>query len=104
MIEGHVTYDLVPGVDQEAYVAWAKKTVASILKQPGIIEFRANRNVLGSPQIRTTSVWRSGPDWFSYADGPWKASEAELRRFATNIRVELWGPSVLVPEPLRPGK
>lgn len=30
--------------------------------------------------------------------------QAELRAFATNIKVELWGPSRVVPEPVRPRK
>jgi hypothetical protein len=30
--------------------------------------------------------------------------ESELRMFATNISIELWGPSPVVPKPLRPGK
>jgi hypothetical protein len=28
----------------------------------------------------------------------------ELHTFATNITKELWGPSPIVPEPIRPGK
>lgn len=103
-MEATQTYDLLPDVDQEAYAAWAKKTIAMVLKQPGMVEFRGHRNVLGSPQIRTTTLWRSGAEWANFGEGPWKASEAELRRYATNIRTELWGPSALVPEPLRPGK
>ncbi len=104
MIEGSQTYDLLPDVDQEAYVVWAKKTIAMVLKQPGIVEFRAQRSMMGTPQIRTITVWRSAADWGNFAEGPWNAAEAELRRFATNIKTELWGPSALVPEPLRPGK
>jgi hypothetical protein len=46
MMEVNQTYDPLPDVDQEAYAAWAKKTVAIVLKQPGIVEFRAHRNVL----------------------------------------------------------
>ena len=33
-----------------------------------------------------------------------KTNEPELRAFTANIDIELWGPSPLVPEPLRPGK
>lgn len=104
MIEVCVVYDLLPGVSQDTYGAWGKKAIATTLKQPGLFEFRANRNMLGSPQVRTTSVWRSGADWIAFADGGWRALEQELRGLATDIRMEVWGPSPLVPEPLRPGK
>ncbi len=104
MIEVCVSYDLLPGVNQETYVGWAKKAIATTLKQPGLIEFRAHRNLLGSPEVRTTSVWRSGAEWIAFAEGGWKSLEQDLRPLATNIQMEAWGPSPLVPEPLRPAK
>jgi hypothetical protein len=67
-------------------------------------EFRANRNVLGSPQVRTVSTWRSLEDWARFNQGPWQSLQAELRGFATNIRVEIWGPSPILVEPIRPAK
>jgi hypothetical protein len=104
MLEVCVNYDLLPGVNQDTYGGWAKKAIATMLRQHGIVEFRAHRNVLGSPEVRTTSVWRSGADWIAFAEGGWKPLEQELRGLATNVRIEVWGPSPLVPEPLRPGK
>lgn len=104
MIEAIETFDLVPAVDQDAYQSWAKKAVALVLQQPGVVELRANRNVLGSPQVRIVTVWKSSADWAQFAEGAWRSVESELRKFATNMKLELWGPSALVPEPLRPGK
>lgn len=104
MLEVCVAYDLLPGANQDSYGAWAKKAISVMLKQTGLVEFRAHRNILGSPEVRTTSVWRSGADWISFAEGGWKSLEQELRGLATNLRMEVWGPSALVPEPLRPGK
>ena len=106
MIEVALLYDLDRGVDQEAYAAWAKKVIGHVLRSPGLIEFRAHRNLLGSPQIRSISVWESLADWQSFFQSEaWQAAEVELRtKFAPAIRVELWGPSPVVPEPLKPGK
>ena len=104
MIEICITYDLLPNISQDAYQGWAKKAIAATLKQPGLIEFRANRNILGTPEVRTTSVWSSGAEWVAFAEGGWKALEHDLRNLATNIKMEVWGPSALVPEPLRPTK
>jgi hypothetical protein len=94
----------VPGVDQQAYQAWAKNTIAALMRQPGLVEFRAYRNILGTPQVRTTIEWQSLADYEKYWQGAWQPVETELRTMATNIRVELWGPSPVVQEPLRPGK
>jgi heme-degrading monooxygenase HmoA len=102
MIEVTNTYDLQPGVNPESYAEWARKAAETIVQQPGLVELRANRNLLGAPQIRTTTCWRSTIDWATFADGPWRALEQELRTFATNFKVEMWGPSPLLPTPLRP--
>jgi heme-degrading monooxygenase HmoA len=106
MIEVDVFYEFRRGVDQqqEAYLQWARKTIGAILQQPGIIEFRAYRNVMISPEVRTTSVWETLADWAHFAESTtWQELLQEMRTYATNIRVELWGPSSVVPEPLRPG-
>ena len=56
MIENTMTYELRPNLDQQAYGEWAKKTIGVILQTPGVVEFRAYRNLLGSPQVRSTTV------------------------------------------------
>jgi len=104
MVESVLLYDLERGVDLQAYAAWAKKTIGAVLRASGVVEFRASRNLLGSPHVRSISVWKTLADWEKFAESDvWKAAEAELRaKFATIIHVELWGPSPIAPEPLRP--
>ena len=105
MIVVHWKYDYRPGIDKKAYAEFAKKSIATFLKAPGFIEFRANRNLLGSPQARATGVWRSAVDWAKFGQSPeWKAIETQLRTFATNIEVEMWGIGPLLPKPVRPKK
>ena len=104
MIECHETWDLIPGVDQQAYGAWAKSAIGLVMKQPGLIEFRANRNMLGSPQILVVTVWESAADWAIFGENTWVKLEGELRSYATNIHYTLWASSPLVPQPLHPDK
>ena len=60
---------------------------------------------MGSPQVRLTLVWQTLADWAKFAESPERQRlDSELFKFATHIGVELWGPSLAVPEPLRPGK
>ena len=66
---------------------------------------RVHRNLLGSPQVRLTLVWQTLADWAKFAEGAERQKlDSELLQFATNIHIEHWGPSPVVPEPLRPGK
>jgi len=103
MIEVNMTYGILPNIDQEAYGEWAKKTLGTIMQAPGLVEFRANRNLIGDPQVRSTTVWNSLADWANYTESnEWRALEDEARGFISNIQVEIWGPSPIVPEPLRP--
>ena len=104
-VEVHHTLDFLPGVDKNAWAEYAKNFTATILKQPGLIEYRANRNVLGSPQIRATWVWQSLSDWTKFVESKeWAAIETQRRTFVANWRTEIWGVSQLVPKPLRPGQ
>ncbi len=105
MIEVNKTFDLLPGIDQQAYLEYSKRAVATMLKAPGLVEIRSHRNLLGSPQVRLTLVWQTLADWAVFAESPERQKlDAELLKFATGIGIELWGPSPAVPEPLRPGK
>lgn len=102
MIEITQTYDLVPGNDPQAYAALVERTLALLRKAPGFVEVRANRNLLGSPQVRITTMWRSLADWAALRETPeLQALEAQFARHVANSRAELWGPSPFLREPLR---
>jgi hypothetical protein len=103
MIEVTYTYDFLSGIDESAYARLAKRANAMLLAAPGMIEFRAHRNMLGSPMVRRTSVWNSLSEWAALAESPeWQAITAEFRTFVTNLEVIIWGLSPLLPEPVRP--
>jgi hypothetical protein len=92
-------------MDQKAYLEFTENAKATYLKAPGLIEFRANWNVLGSPLCRVTSVWRSLGDWAKFAESKEAAAlGTQLRKFVTNYRVEIWGPTPVTPKTLRPGQ
>jgi len=99
-----MTWDLIPGIDQQGYGAWAKKAIGSVLQSSGVIEFRANRNLAGSPQILVVTEWAALSDWANFAEKVWPSLESEGRSFFTNFSTVLWGPSPVVPQPLHPPK
>ena len=105
MLEVSKTYDLLPGIDQQAFLEFGNRAFATMLKAPGLVEIRVYRSLLGSPQVRLTLIWQTLADWAKFTESPERQRlDSELLKFATNIGIELWGPSPAVPEPLRPGK
>jgi quinol monooxygenase YgiN len=89
----------------EAYRKWTEGAIKRLLAVPGVLEFRAYRGVVGTPQVQTTlefadlaayAVWRSNEEVQKVWD--------ELYTLALNVSTELWGPSPVVPKPIRPGK
>ena len=99
-----VKWDILPD-KVEAYKQWAKSAIPQELAVPGVAEFRAYRPVTGSSQVVATYEF---PDMAAWA--AWQGHEDiqrifdELHMYATNVSLELWGPSPVVPEPIRPGK
>ena len=88
----------------EAYGQWAESAIRRVLAAPGIVEFRAYRPVTGSYQVVVTyqfvdlaawAAWQSNEDVQKLTD--------EVHTYCTNVNWELWGPSPIVPEPIRPG-
>jgi len=106
MIEVFVTYDLLPNIDQKAYVQLLKKAIVPILQQPGIVEIRAHRDVSGSPSVLIIFVWETVAYWKAFEmKKEWKELKNEVNKsFASNMKMKLWGPSPIAPTPLRPLK
>lgn len=105
MIEVTFTYNFIPNIDLKAYANLAKRATALMLSAKGFVEFRAHRNMIGSPHVRRTSVWESLADWASFDQtaGVQELTE-EFRAFVRDLDVQIWGPSPLTPEPIRPPK
>ena len=98
-----IKYDLLPD-KLEAWQQYARTALPRLLSAPGIIELRSYRLATGSHQIATTHEFAdlaAFATWYSHEDIQ-KILGVETRAYVTNIRSELWGPSPVVPEPLRP--
>lgn len=88
----------------EEYTKWTQSAIPRMMSGPGVVEFRAYRTASGDSQIVVTYEFADMADWAN-----WQAHEerqtvlAELHTVALNVKMELWGPSPLVSEPIRPG-
>ncbi len=89
----------------KAYLDWTKSAIQRTLAVPGVVEFRAYRPATGASQVVVTYEFADMATWAA-----WQVHQDtqkvldELRTLATNVSRELWGPSPVVPAPIRPGK
>ena len=102
MIEVAFTYDFLQNIDENAYAKLARRATNMMVAADGFIEFHANRNLLGSPRVRRTSVWKSFADYANLIEDPeFQKINSEFRTYVTNLEVIVWGPSPLMPNPMR---
>ena len=106
MVEVNTTWDFLPDMDQDAYAVWSNKKIKLHLQAPGLIEFRANRNLIGMPQARATSVWQTMENAARFMESAdYREIIADgLDSLITNMNVSFWGTSPMIPEPIRPHK
>ena len=87
------------------YPKWVESAIKRTLAVPGVVEFRAYRAATGASQIVATFEFADMAAWAA-----WQSNEdvqkvlAEVHTVALNANIEVWGPSPLVPAPIRPGK
>jgi antibiotic biosynthesis monooxygenase (ABM) superfamily enzyme len=99
-----IKYDIHPD-KREAFLKWTESAIKRLLSVPGVVEHRAYRGAAGAPQVVSTAEFADMSAWAA-----WHSSEevqkviAELHALAVNVTNELWGPSPVVPAPIRPGK
>jgi quinol monooxygenase YgiN len=90
----------------EAYVAWAQGAIQRNLAAPGVVEFRAYRGAAGPApgHVIITYEFADFAAWATwYAHEEVQKTTTEVRQFVENLSAELWGPSPIVPRPMRPG-
>jgi len=89
---------------KEAYTKWTEGAIRRTLAAPGVVEFRAYRPATGTSQVVVTYEFADLAAWAAfYAHEDVQAVMDELRTLTVNVVTELWGPSPVVPKPIRPG-
>ncbi len=89
----------------EAYTKWTQSAIQRTLAAPGVAEFRAYRPATGSHQIVTTYEFTDLSAWAAwYSNEQVQKVLDELHTLGVDVTSEIWGPSPIVPKPIRPGK
>lgn len=88
----------------EAYAAWAPSAIRRTLAAGGVTEFRGYRPASGAFQVVVTYEFADMATWAAWHDTEVvQAVLTEVHTLATDVTSELWGPSPIVPQPIRPG-
>ena len=88
----------------DAYSTWAGGAIQRTLAAGGVAEFRAYRPVSGAVEVVITYEFADMAAWAVWQDhADVQGVIAEVRTLATDVTMELWGPSPIVPQPIRPG-
>ncbi|MDW7739096.1 MAG: antibiotic biosynthesis monooxygenase family protein [Bacillota bacterium] len=86
----------------DEYLNWTKSSIPRTMSVPGVIEFRAYRPASGSSQVVVTYEFADMSSWAAWqGHEDMQALLSELHTVAAGIKLELWGPSPVVPEPMR---
>ncbi|MCL4300626.1 MAG: antibiotic biosynthesis monooxygenase [Anaerolineae bacterium] len=98
-------WDILPD-KVEAYTKWVGGANQRQLAVPGVVEFRAYRAAVGTPQqVIVTYEFADMAAWAAWwANEDVQKTRNELRLYATGYSDELWGPSPVIPKPIRPGQ
>ena len=97
-----VKYNIHPD-KADVFQDWAQKVIPQILALPGVVEFRAYRPTSGAWQVVSTTEFTDLAAWAAVVSGDvWQQINDELHTLALDIVVDVWGPSRVVPKPLRP--
>lgn len=96
-----VKWHVIPST-KDKYLEWTKSSIPRMLKVPGIKEFRAYRTAMGDSQVVVTFEFENMSDFSSWHEKCFDNVLQEPFDLCTNVTSELWGPSPVVPEPIRP--
>jgi antibiotic biosynthesis monooxygenase (ABM) superfamily enzyme len=97
-------WDIRPDKEKD-YLKWTAGAIQRNLAAPGVVEFRAYRGATGSSpsQVVITYEFKDFANWAKwYVDAGVQQSTQEVRSYVENLSSELWGPSPVVPKPMRP--
>lgn len=87
----------------EAYAKFAQGAIPRTVGVPGVVEFRGYRPASGASQVVGTYEFADMAAWTAwYNHDDIQQVVADLRAVANDVTMEIWGPSPIVPEPIRP--
>ncbi len=96
-------WDINPD-ELDSYTEWAQRAIPSVLAAGDVVEFRGYRPVTGDRRVVVTTEFADLASWQAwYNTNTVQDVFEEMAKITLNLETELWGPSPVVPKPIRPG-
>jgi quinol monooxygenase YgiN len=97
-----IKWDIHPD-KAEAYLKWSGGAIKRTVGAPGVVEYRAYRTAVGEHQVVNLFEFADLAAWAAWRDNAdvQKVLD-EAYALTLNMTTELWGPSPIVPKPIRP--
>ena len=87
----------------EAGIKWQQGAIQRTVAVPGVVEFRSYRPMSGPWRYLVTYEFADLGAWAAWYDHEETQKVLdELHTLALDVTRELWGPSPVVPQPIRP--
>ena len=88
----------------DSYAEWAQGAIPSVIGGGGVVEFRGYRPVTGDRRVVVTIEFADMASWQTWYENETVQDVFDgMAAIALNLETELWGPSPMVPQPIRPG-
>jgi len=91
MVESIFTYNLAAGIGEDLHRDLLKTMLTTLLHDKKIIEFRSQRNLMGSPSSKLSIYWEHATHWAAFIEmDEWQRLLRKLGPRTTDLKIELW--------------
>lgn len=91
MVESIFTYNLAPGIGEDLHQDLLREMLTTLLHDKKILEFRSQRNLMGSPSSKLSIFWEHATHWAAFIEmEEWQKLLRKLGPRTTDLRIELW--------------
>ena len=93
----------IPDDQTDEYLNWAKHSIVRCTMVPGVVELTSYRPVAGESEVVTIFKFKDFDSWSAWFNSnEIQAIFDEMFKVVTNAQRELWEPSPIITEPIRP--
>ena len=91
MVESVFTYNFATGVDEKQHWEFLKQMLTILLRDKKIVDFRSQKNLMGSPSTKLSIFWKHATHWAAFIEmEEWQNLHKKLSPYTRDLKIELW--------------